>query len=57
MIFPPKLFYPKLYLRKVAYVSTVAGCLKTDTGLDSVSATGSEFQRVGPEYIRLNLLK
>ena len=57
MIFPPKLFYPKLYLRKVAYVSTVAGCLKTDTGLDSVSATGSEFQRVGPEYIRLDLNK
>ena len=32
-------------------------CLKTDTVLDSVSATGSEFQRVGPDYFRLDLNK
>ena len=32
-------------------------CLKTDTVLDSVSATDSEFQRVGPEYFRLDLNK
>ena len=32
-------------------------CLKTDTVLGSVSTTGSEFQRVGPEYIRLDLNK
>ena len=30
---------------------------KTDTVLGSVSATGCEFQRVGPEYIRLGLNK
>ena len=32
-------------------------CLKTDTVLDSVSVTDSEFQRVGPEYFRLDLNK
>ena len=31
--------------------------MKTDTVLDSVSATDSEFQRVGPEYFRLDLNK
>ena len=31
--------------------------MKTDTVLDSVSATGNEFQRVGPEYIRFDLNK
>ena len=29
-------------------------CLKTDTVLDSVTATGSEFQTVGPKYVRLD---
>ena len=31
--------------------------LKTDTVIVSVSAMGSEFQRVGPEYIKLDLNK
>ena len=53
MILPP---YFKLYLEKLA-VSVDSRCLKTDTVLGCVSATGSEFQRVGPEYIRLDLNK
>ncbi|WP_419652821.1 hypothetical protein, partial [Thiolapillus sp.] len=31
--------------------------LKTDTVIVSVSAMGSEFQRAGPEYIKLDLNK
>ncbi len=31
--------------------------MKTDTVIVSVSAMGSEFQRVGPEYIKLDLNK
>ena len=31
--------------------------MKTDTAIVSVSAVGSEFQRVGPEYIKLDLKK
>ena len=53
MILPP---YFKLYLEKLA-VSVDSRCLKTDTVLGSISATGSEFQTVGPEYIRIDLNK
>ena len=39
----------------VEFSTCVAGrSFKTDTVLDSVSATGSEFQRVGPKYSRLD---
>ena len=48
-------FISKLYPRNIACLDSLL--LKTDTVLVSVSAMGSEFQRVGPGYVKLDLNK
>ena len=47
---------PKVVTREVS-ICVDSRCLKTNTVLGSISATDSEFQTVGPEYIRLHLNK
>ena len=50
--------YPKLqFIPREDSIRVDSQSLKTNTVLDSVSATGNEFQRVGPEYIRPDLSK